>query len=509
MLRIAIFITTGIGIILIILSMAENLFLLFFGLGIVMLSVLALQIKLYAYYLFFPATILLFFVLPVVNTVSFLPNSFKVNSFVLADHVPYLYLDLKDIYMEESDDIIDDLEDDTLQLKLDPEGRITDLIHSEYIDNITFSFEQKPYLTAEELILSNYYAEGDDAQTTWLWSRNMFVEINIADHHDDYDLIGILLYAKDSQPPGIDRHIVPFPEEVTDHPLDSLFYKAGDTKAAFANELDYLILSSQEPLNPGHYEIYVNSDKLLFEKSVNEQYYFSFKKKVNNIEEVTIIAKHSPHASLNLIEPAFDSIYFFERNQSPLIIQDLSLNRYFSRLGLDTDIIFYTWDAKEINDSFAISGGIMSLEKDLLYITPTSVNIAFEYTGSLDALITAGMKTVKPYRLIFFISVLSIIILIYWGSSYLINTRLNSLVNAYNQLINYISFKINPESAGNKVAGIRPLPLMLVAFSFIIYNLWFVSIGEGMLYRLFVLMAIIIGFILTAIFIQNVRRFSR
>lgn len=164
----------------------------------------------------------------------------------------------------------------------------------------------------------------------------------------------------------------------------------------FASPMKELIIKSEDNSLNLIKKVLVNGKALNWTESKNGLHYFSFvseEKTIDNIQitETTYIKPHS----IKELEASFTTIYVIESEPAPIILNNISLTKNFSRLN--QIIPFYKWDATSILTDFNAGNGYLELKGEGILLTPETDRLNLTLLQSPSVILESGLLKLRPY----------------------------------------------------------------------------------------------------------------
>jgi preprotein translocase subunit SecG len=462
MFKIILLITAMIGGALAILSSAQNLFLLFFGLGTLAVSILALWFKKSAKILVFPFIILLGAVLFFLNTFELYPNQLKID---IADPAGFST-------------------SFAVNGRVYPVGSVFPGLAFESVEDFEFRFEKAPILLPDHFILSRTHRDGIDATADWHWSGTpRWIPIAEEEYLHIYDpLLNIYypdavtaLLLADRLEFSLLNFSVPGRPGSIKLTINDLFYLSEPANIHFGSPLTHLIIQTDASRPQTIFEVRVNEEPLKFERLDGNKHIFSFVDQGTTIDTLQIFEKSQPYTqTLQSLKPSFTAIFVVESDPQPIVIENIALSTYIGRLN--RSLPFYSWGAEAISTDFSPAGAGMTIEQSLLKLTSTDTRLTLHLNQSPQRINALGMANLPPL-----LQTANILITI---ALLLAFTLVVLVINRYGQ-----SIQMGLKRSGQFTKQLfrrRPVKISLpkltpfrLAFLFFLIISWIVFIGSG------------------------------
>ncbi len=324
---------------------------------------------------------------------------------------------------------------------------------SEESEELTIVFEKNPFMEGKDLVLADYRKENDSVEASWRRAEDAPREIN--------------------------------------------------------GNLKYVVLKSPNRFDPDHYEVNINDEVLTFNKTENDRHYFTTTKNINRIMEIRIKeSRKEPPLSLDALEPPISMLYLLEDTPAPMVIEAIAFQIYFGRM--DKQLPFHSWDASALKDDFHLTGGEYFIKNDLLHILPADVISALHYTGSRENIYAAGLGFYQAQVLAANIAITALMLLLFIGSSILLNSKGNALINFFKKLRTFINQKKSQVLAKEEFRHITPFKVFFFFFAlyFLLSIFIFFSIEHGILTGIFISIIFMLGLILITFVVKAIGRLT-
>ncbi len=423
--------TIILGVTLALISGAQNFFLLFLGLGLIVFAIVALVINKQARYLFFPFIILLVIGLSIFNAIDFQANSFTIDFINNEGYTAYLYYDSpSDLLFEQS---ITEIEVAS-NLKLNE------------ADWLMFGFEPQPILKGSDFILIDYISDQDSIQATWLWS----------DETDNAEM------------------------EVSDTPEENVTVQgdATESETTPSNQdvnLMTIILETESDSNILANGVSVNGEEFVPDRTQDNLYYFTSNKPIEQINQMQIVETRLPSTkNISSLQPKVKAIYLVESKPKPIIIERINLYKYLGSVKLY--IPFYALKADEIQEKFNIINGEIIIQEDALYIVPAGVRPILQLKQSPALSSLAGLGNIVPYVLVGNIGLIILFLGAFIGVSLSLDKFPDLQRDWLGNLKNYSLRVFDIHFLNQDLKGITPLKLILMVFLFLTWIIIFLPI---------------------------------
>ncbi len=317
----------------------------------------------------------------------------------------------------------------------------------EEIEGIQIILEKESLLKDEDLILADYFSDNGTFEATWRW-----VDDNA---HN--------LKSKD----------------------------------------EYIVLKIMDEFNPDNYSLLVNNTIMAFYKTKNDMHYYTLNQGIERINEIAVkeIIK-KPQFGINFLEPSVDAIYLIEDQPKPITIETISLKRYFSKL--DKYLIINNWDAHTLNTEFDLKGGIPSINNGHLQIMPKNINLAFQYTGTIEAINISALNIMGTNFTLTAFILFSLI-----GSSLFLCSRVDSLKSLFQQFKSAFNQKARYFHADKEVQNITPLRIISVTLFFILIFVFILPLEQSFFKSVLIATAVLLSLVLVAIVAKGFWRQSK
>ena len=403
------------GVTLALISGAQNFFLLFLGVGLVLLAIAALIINKQSRYIIFPFIILLVIVLSIFNAIEFQANSFTVDFINDEGYTAYLYYDShSDLLLPQS---IREFEA-SANLDLDD------------ADWLMFGFDPQPILKSSDFILVDYHDVQDSIKATWLWTDDTV--------QDD----------------SSESEIAPSNQD---------------------GNLMTIILEAQSDSNILAYEVSVNGEVLVPDRSQDNLHYFTSRKSVGQIDQLQVVETHqSVTNNIATMQPKMKAIYLAESKPKPIIIERINLYKYLGSVKVYMPL--YELEVDEVQEKFNVINGELIKQNDALFIIPVGLRPILQLKQAPDLSGLAGLGKIKPYVLVGNLALVILILGAFIGVTlglekfpdfqwdWIQNVKNNSLQLFDVQFLN------------QDLKGVTPLKLILLVFLFLTWIIIFLPI---------------------------------
>jgi len=424
------------GVTLALISGAQNFFLLFLGLGLVLLAIAALIINKQSRYLIFPFIILLVIVLSIFNAIEFQANSFTVDFINDEGYTAYLYYDShSDLFLAQS---IREFEASS-NLDLDD------------ADWLMFGFDPQPILISSDFILVDYLDDQDSINATWLWSD------------------------------------------------DTVKDDSSESETAPSNQdgnLMTIILETQSDSNILAYEVSVNGEVFVTDRSQDNLHYFTSSNPVGQINQLQVVETHqSLTNNIATMQPRMKAIYLVESKPKPIIIERINLYKYFGSVKVYLPV--YELDVDEVQEKFNVINGELLKENDELFIIPTGLRPILQLRQSPALSGLAGLGNMLPYVLVANIALVILILGAFIGVTLSLEKSPDLQWDWIQNIKNIFLRLFDVQFLNQDLQGVTPLKLILLVFLFLTWIIIFLPIEPwgGTILKIIILLINVLLFV--------------
>jgi len=454
-----------IGLIIALLSKAQNPFLLCFGCGIFVASIFTFIIKKHAKYLLIPFIIILGGGLFFFNKIDFKANSFKVDFFDASDYQTYLQIN----YFNQ----------DTNNIKVAQGEAVPDLGLNR-AEQINFIFEKDPLLIGEEMILTDYQATEQTVEATWYWSGDSnFKRIIDSQYLHIYDPVKNIYYPSTEHAFDLSEMINFYVIDTLSNDellfnqisVDDLYYQTRPGYYNFNSPLESILIHDLEANDATNYDVYINGKLLKQEDSENGWYCYVFSDQVDVIENVMVVETRPSETnfSINLLQPINIEIFTIESEPDPIIIEKLSLYKYLG--SINKFFPFYDWKANTLQTEYSANEGELHIENNLLYLVPTGITPSLKLMTPPATIEALGLANYKST--ILFVNIFSTVLLLVFfiGSSVFLDKYRKILQKNLNKVENWVKNKLIPTLQKQEWRTVKPFTITVILFFLISWTL--------------------------------------
>lgn len=385
MFHILLLISAIIGAILAVLSQAQNLLLLFGGLGLVIASFLVFLINKYARILFFPFIILLGVVLFMFNALDFRPNNVSIDFINQGIYSPSYFVGDREY----------------------PLGVPIPPLNDELLENFRIQFQQPPLLSPDDFILSDYQAADNLMDAIWYWDGEpRWLQISNADYLHIYDpLINVYYPDEVTALLLVDRlefSLIDFSSEpapiITRLNINELYYQTQPTDLHFNSPVKQVIIKSAVNLSQPNYKVWVNGNLLTWESSNEGWHVFTVDDPIYEVEKLEIIEKAQPVPNtIRVLQPTFSAIYVLEEAPRPIVIENIALKKYFARVNLTLPV--FDWNAQAIQTDFTAVNSTLTQENGFAHLKSGGIQFALNLNQPSEPIIGQELASLAPIRM--------------------------------------------------------------------------------------------------------------
>lgn len=374
-----------IGTILTALSKAENLWLLFFGLGTAAAAGLTLIIKKFAHILILPTLVLLGTSLILFNRLGFEPNLFHIQFIEPDQFNPNLIV----VYKNETKP--------SQSLKM---GVASPDLNLSEASKMGIVFKRHPNLTATDFILNDYSIQADHLTTSWYWSGDQtYIPLLEYDSFVIYDPILVDQIPRDgTQLQLIERlelHLSEIDQTDTTQtqkiPMGDIHYLSQSNIIDLKSPLDWLRVDFSPETSSLSLQVRVNGNLLKpQEQGVDWQTFTPFDEiqQIFSIE-ITESGRTQPFA-LQVLQPKFTSIYISEAYPQPILIEAIELIKFFPRLN--RSLSFTTWDSDNLASQFSTIDAKLEIKQGIAYVHPQGFEPTLVYRVAPTEIAASGIE---------------------------------------------------------------------------------------------------------------------
>jgi len=428
--------TVILGVTLALISGAQNFFLLFLGLGLVLLAIAALVINKHSRYLLFLFIILLVIGLSIFNAIEFQANSFTVDFNNDEGYTAYLYYDSSS---------------DSLLAQSVREFEASSNLDLDDADWLMFGFDPQPILKSSDFILVDYLDVQDSISATWVWSD------------------------------------------------DTVEGDSSESETELINQdgnLMTIILETQSDSNILAYEVSVNGEKLTPDRSQDKLYYFTTSKPVEKINQLQVVETHQSLTNdITTMRPKMKAIYLVESKPKPIIIERINLYKYFGSVKVYLPV--YELDVDEVQEKFNVINGELIKENDALFIIPTGLRPILQLRQSPALSGLAGLGNMLPYVLVANIALVILILGAFIGVTLSLEKSPDLQWDWIQNIKNIFLRLFDVQFLNRDLRGVTPLKLILLVFLFLTWIIIFLPIEPwgGTILKIIILLINVLLFV--------------
>lgn len=415
--RVIVIIISFIGLLMILLSGTRNLYFLFSGISLVVLSLFALKFtnksnpRIYFIFIFLINTVLLIF-----NVIDFRANYVHIEFFDWANYSPKIFSQTP--YFYSFSGLISG------NYLISPEYAL----HSEIPNNTDSKekiiFEKRPNLIESDFSLIEIFSENEKIEASWYWSG-----LNTEGKNDSINL---------------------------------------------NSQLEYIILEKKAHADNISYDVFINDINLTGIKSADGLLYYSTADEVLEIKNIKIVEKErNLPFNIRNMKPLINSLFIIQEEPNLIKINRMHFFKYLPSVNLLLPIFEYV--PKENNFEFYINEGDLFIDNlegvhddELLQIIPMGLEVSLQPKKPISEIVPMGFTTYYSFQITFFTGITLIFLSGFLGINLIINQQEGLIQRKIQAVRTQIDGVVDRLLNDGDIQGIQPFKITIISFFILI-----------------------------------------